>query len=162
MVVTLYYFDARGLMEPTRLVLAYGGEKFEEVRAPITGIPAVLPPEIKSSKFIFTNPLWCYCTCFLISQKLKINHFYIFFASFKKLRGERFLTPNLTARKLITGWPSLATLPRSTTSSQRMTSKLLFARSTLIPAEIWCSVIQLLFFLPARATLLNLTMHELS
>lgn len=50
MVVTLYYFDARGLMEPIRMILAYGGEKFEEVRVPLTSIPGVLPPEVKTSK----------------------------------------------------------------------------------------------------------------
>lgn len=48
MALTLTYFDARGLAEPIRWILAYGGEKFEDVRAPLV-IPPSIPPEIKNS-----------------------------------------------------------------------------------------------------------------
>jgi len=43
----LYYYDGRGLAEPIRWVLSYGGIEFEDIRAPITGIPSPLPVEIK-------------------------------------------------------------------------------------------------------------------
>ncbi|CAL8122955.1 unnamed protein product [Orchesella dallaii] len=48
MVVKVYYFNVRGLGEPIRIILSYGGEEFEDIRAPFTGIPSPLPPEIKS------------------------------------------------------------------------------------------------------------------
>ncbi|CAL8122953.1 unnamed protein product [Orchesella dallaii] len=47
MVVTLTYFNGRGLAEPIRIILAYGGEKFEEVRVPIV-FPPSLPEEVRN------------------------------------------------------------------------------------------------------------------
>ncbi|ODM96385.1 Transcription initiation factor TFIID subunit 8 [Orchesella cincta] len=42
----LYYFDARGVGEPIRLILTYGGVEFEDIRAPMS-LPPTIPPEIK-------------------------------------------------------------------------------------------------------------------
>jgi len=53
MTVKLYYFDARGICDPIRMILTYGGIEFEEVRAPVNKFPPNLPEEIKSSKCTF-------------------------------------------------------------------------------------------------------------
>jgi len=45
----LYYFDARGLAEPIRIILAYAGVKYEDIRAPLESIPGAIPKEIKDS-----------------------------------------------------------------------------------------------------------------
>lgn len=50
MVIKLSYFDARGIGEPIRMILAYGGEEFEDIRAPMS-LPPTLPAEIKNSKW---------------------------------------------------------------------------------------------------------------
>lgn len=47
--VKLYYFNARGIAEPIRWILSYGGIIFEDIRAPFTGFPATLPDDIKAS-----------------------------------------------------------------------------------------------------------------
>lgn len=49
--VKLYYFDSRGLAEPIRWILSYGGIKFEDIRAPFNGFPPTLPEDIKASAY---------------------------------------------------------------------------------------------------------------
>lgn len=39
----LYYFDIRGLAEPTRILLAYGGIEYEDVRLSKEEWPALKP-----------------------------------------------------------------------------------------------------------------------
>ena len=46
----LYYFDARGLAEPIRLILAHSGAQWKDHRTPLESIPATVPAEIKESK----------------------------------------------------------------------------------------------------------------
>jgi len=48
MSVKLYYFDGRGICEPIRWILSYGGIDFEDNRVPVDKFPPTLPPEIKS------------------------------------------------------------------------------------------------------------------
>jgi len=43
----LYYFNARGIAEPIRFILAYGGVEYEDIRSPLDGFPPTLPSEIK-------------------------------------------------------------------------------------------------------------------
>lgn len=45
----LYYFDARALAEPIRMIFAIGGIEYEDIRAPVNQIPSSLPAEIKES-----------------------------------------------------------------------------------------------------------------
>jgi hypothetical protein len=54
MSVKFYYFDARGIAEPIRMIFAVGGIEYEDIRAPvdITTVPTPLPAEIKESKRI--------------------------------------------------------------------------------------------------------------
>lgn len=49
----LYYFDARGLNEPLRMIFALGGVEYEEIRSPIGDVPPLptLPLEVKESEF---------------------------------------------------------------------------------------------------------------
>lgn len=37
----LYYFDLKGLAEPIRLMFAYGGIKYEDIRIPFSEWPTV-------------------------------------------------------------------------------------------------------------------------
>jgi glutathione S-transferase len=48
MSVKLYYFDGRGICEPIRWILSYGGVDFEDNRAPMDKFPPTLPPDIKA------------------------------------------------------------------------------------------------------------------
>jgi len=48
MSIKLYYFDGRGICEPIRWILSYGGADFEDVRIPYNKFPPTLPPEIKA------------------------------------------------------------------------------------------------------------------
>lgn len=52
----LYYFDARGLNEPLRMIFALGGVEYEDVRIPLGDIPPppTIPAEIKESKILMT------------------------------------------------------------------------------------------------------------
>jgi len=45
----LYYFNTRGLVEPIRIMLSYGGIDFEDIRAPLEKFPAILPEDMKQS-----------------------------------------------------------------------------------------------------------------
>lgn len=47
--VKLYYFDGRGIGEPIRWILSYGGIKFEDFRVPYNAFPPTLPTDIKAS-----------------------------------------------------------------------------------------------------------------
>jgi len=47
MSVKITYFNARGLAEPIRWILSYGGVDFEDIRLPLDSLPVVLPGEIK-------------------------------------------------------------------------------------------------------------------
>ncbi len=60
----LYYFDARGICEPIRMILSYGGIEFEDIRAPVITFPPSLPSEVKSSKF------YVYTTTYNMMQNL--------------------------------------------------------------------------------------------
>ncbi|CAL8122957.1 unnamed protein product [Orchesella dallaii] len=53
----LYYFDARGVAEPVRLILTYGGVEFEDIRAPLVSLPPVVPPGLKQKCTWGTFPL---------------------------------------------------------------------------------------------------------
>jgi len=50
----LYYFDARGVAEPIRWLLAVGDIEYEDIRSPMT-FPPVLIPEIKESNIIIAS-----------------------------------------------------------------------------------------------------------
>ena len=58
MSLKVYYFDGRGVAEPTRWILSYGGEQFEDIRAPIPKVRVpgkMLPEEIRKSKSELLN-----------------------------------------------------------------------------------------------------------
>jgi len=48
MSVKYYYFDGRGIGEPIRMILAYGGVDFEDIRIPYNKFPPTLPPDIRT------------------------------------------------------------------------------------------------------------------
>jgi len=46
--VKYYYFDGRGIGEPIRMIFAYGGIDFEDIRIPYDKFPPTLPQDIKA------------------------------------------------------------------------------------------------------------------
>lgn len=71
--VKVYYFPAKAKAEGLRMMLAYGGQEFEDIRIPKDEWPQWKPSKWKNPNF---NPLFytnfeCHCYLYLINS-LKI------------------------------------------------------------------------------------------
>jgi len=46
----LHYFNVRGLAEPIRMIFAYVGVEYEDIRIPMEPCPPTIPEDVKKSK----------------------------------------------------------------------------------------------------------------